>query len=93
MVPLMVRRYTCVGPTTCGGCIASQGHEEQDVKTFASWGVEYLKVDSCSRNCTAAAGITNKSNCGPPCPTTLSICVALALFNATGQSRVTLSRR
>lgn len=56
--------YTCVGPKTCGGCIASQGHEDQDVKTFAEWGVEYLKVDSCSRNCTPAAGIKNASNCG-----------------------------
>jgi alpha-galactosidase len=25
--------YTCVGPKTCGGCIASQDHEEQDVAT------------------------------------------------------------
>ena len=41
-------------PTTCGGCIASEGHEDQDVATFADWGVEYLKVDSCSRNCTPA---------------------------------------
>ena len=58
--------YTCVGPKTCGGCIASEGHEDQDVATFASWGVEYLKVDSCSRNCTAAAGIPggNKTVCG-----------------------------
>lgn len=38
--------YTCVGPKTCGGCIASQGHEDQDVQTFAEWGVEYLKVVS-----------------------------------------------
>lgn len=56
--------YTCVGPTTCGGCIASEGHEEQDVATFAEWGVEYLKVDSCSRNCTPAAGVPNASECG-----------------------------
>ena len=34
--------YTCVGPKTCGGCIASQDHEDQDVATFADWGVEYL---------------------------------------------------
>jgi alpha-galactosidase len=58
--------YTCVGPKTCGGCIASQGHEDQDVKTFAEWGVEYLKVDSCSRNCTAdpPLGPQNESTCG-----------------------------
>ena len=56
--------YTCVGPKTCGGCVASEGHEDQDVQTFADWGAEYLKVDSCSRNCTASAGITNTSTCG-----------------------------
>eukprot|EP00937_MAST-01D_sp_MAST-1D-sp2_P004890 g4890.t1 len=58
--------YTCVGPTTCGGCVASEGHEEQDVATFAKWGVEYLKVDSCSRNCSASAGIPggNVTVCG-----------------------------
>ena len=27
--------YTCVGPKTCGGCVASEGHEEQDMQTFA----------------------------------------------------------
>eukprot|EP01051_Picozoa_sp_SAG22_P011110 SAG22_NODE_1045_length_5866_cov_1.781516_3_plen_332_part_00 len=31
--------YTCVGPKTCGGCIASEGHEDQDMQTFADWGV------------------------------------------------------
>eukprot|EP00039_Didymoeca_costata_P021050 m.343237 g.343237 ORF g.343237 m.343237 type:complete len:490 (+) comp22544_c0_seq1:100-1569(+) len=56
--------YTCVGPTTCGGCIASEGHEDQDIATFAEWGVEYIKVDSCERNCTPAAGIHNQSTCG-----------------------------
>lgn len=56
--------YTCVGPKTCGGCIASEGHEDQDVATFAEMGVEYLKVDSCSRNCTAAAGVPNATQCG-----------------------------
>ena len=57
--------YTCVGPTTCGGCVASEGHEDQDMQTFADWGAEYVKVDSCSRNCTVAAGVSgNTSTCG-----------------------------
>ena len=55
--------YTCVGPKTCGGCVASEGHEEQDMQTFADWGAEYVKVDSCSRNCTAAAGVKNATTC------------------------------
>ena len=27
------------------------------MQTFADWGAEYVKVDSCARNCTAAAGM------------------------------------
>lgn len=45
--------------------MASEGHEDQDMQTFADWGAEYVKVDSCSRNCTVAAGTSgNVSTCG-----------------------------
>ena len=61
----LLRADTCVGPKTCGNCMASEGHEEQDMQTFADWGAEYVKVDSCSRNCTVAAGTSgNASTCG-----------------------------
>ncbi len=40
--------YSSPGPTTCQGFEASAGHEEQDVKTWASWGVDYIKYDWCS---------------------------------------------
>jgi alpha-galactosidase len=30
------------------GSTGSQGHEAQDARTFASWGVDYLKYDWCS---------------------------------------------
>jgi hypothetical protein len=40
--------YSSPGPLTCGGYTASYQHEEQDAKTFASWGVDYLKYDWCS---------------------------------------------
>jgi len=40
--------YTGPGPKTCAGAEASYGHEEQDAKMFASWGVDYLKYDLCS---------------------------------------------
>lgn len=40
--------YSSPGPRTCGGYPASYGHEAQDAKTFASWGVDYLKYDWCS---------------------------------------------
>jgi alpha-galactosidase len=40
--------YTSPGPVTCEGYVGSYGHEEQDVRTFASWGVDFLKYDWCS---------------------------------------------
>ncbi len=40
--------YTSPGPKSCAGYEASYGHEEQDARTFAAWGVDYLKYDWCS---------------------------------------------
>ncbi len=40
--------YSSPGPATCGGYEGSYGHEEQDAKTYASWGIDYLKFDWCS---------------------------------------------
>jgi alpha-galactosidase len=40
--------YSGPGPRTCAGYPASYGHEEQDAKTFAAWGIDYLKYDWCS---------------------------------------------
>jgi alpha-galactosidase len=40
--------YSSPGPLTCAGKIGSMGHEELDAKTFAKWGVDYLKYDICS---------------------------------------------
>lgn len=40
--------YTGPGPQTCAGAVASYGHEAQDARMFASWGVDYLKYDLCS---------------------------------------------
>ncbi len=40
--------YSGPGPRTCAGYPASYGHEEQDAKTWAGWGVDYLKYDWCS---------------------------------------------
>lgn len=39
--------YTAESPTTCGGYPASANNEARDAKLFASWGVDYLKVDGC----------------------------------------------
>ncbi len=39
--------YSDAAPLTCGGYTASLGFEEQDAKTFANWGFDYLKYDYC----------------------------------------------
>ena len=39
--------YTAESQTTCGGYPASAEHEALDAKTFAEWGVDYVKVDGC----------------------------------------------
>lgn len=39
--------YTDAGPYTCQGCPGSAGHEMQDMATFLSWNVSYVKVDRC----------------------------------------------
>jgi alpha-galactosidase len=39
--------YSSPGPNTCAGYEGSYGHEEQDAKTFAAWGIDYLKYDWC----------------------------------------------
>jgi len=39
--------YSSPGPRTCAEYPASYGHEEQDARTFAAWGIDYLKYDWC----------------------------------------------
>ena len=40
--------YSSPGPKTCAGFEGSYGHEEQDARTYADWGIDYLKYDLCS---------------------------------------------
>ncbi|MFK0296561.1 NEW3 domain-containing protein [Streptomyces sp. NPDC090442] len=40
--------YESAGTMTCAGYPGSLGHERQDAKTFAAWGVDYLKYDNCN---------------------------------------------
>lgn len=40
--------YSDAAQLTCGGYTASYGFEEQDAKTFAEWGIDYLKYDYCN---------------------------------------------
>ncbi len=39
--------YSSPGPNTCAGYEGSYGHEVQDARMFAAWGIDYLKYDWC----------------------------------------------
>ena len=41
--------YNCAGSKTCAGYPGGRGHEFQDARTYASWGVDYFKYDWCNR--------------------------------------------
>lgn len=39
--------YGAAGETTCASRAGSLYHEDIDARTYASWGVKYLKYDDC----------------------------------------------
>uniref|UniRef100_A0A9I9D1U9 Alpha-galactosidase n=1 Tax=Cucumis melo TaxID=3656 RepID=A0A9I9D1U9_CUCME len=46
---LKIGIYSDAGYFTCSKTMpGSLGHEEQDAKTFAAWGIDYLKYDNCN---------------------------------------------
>jgi len=45
---LKIGIYSSPGPKTCAGFEGSYQHEEQDARTWAAWGIDYLKYDWCS---------------------------------------------
>ncbi|NRF71663.1 glycoside hydrolase family 27 protein [Aquincola sp. S2] len=56
--------YSDAGALTCGGRPGSAGHEFQDARQYARWGVDYLKYDWCHtgpRNAEAAYTIMAKA--------------------------------
>lgn len=44
---LKIGIYSDAGNTTCAGYPGSRGHEYQDARTYAAWGIDYLKYDWC----------------------------------------------
>jgi alpha-galactosidase len=36
--------YSSPGPNTCAGYEGSYGHDEQDAKTWAAWGIDYFEI-------------------------------------------------
>ncbi|HEX7309336.1 glycoside hydrolase family 27 protein [Lentzea sp.] len=50
--------YSSAGSRTCEGRPASRDHEEVDARTFAEWGVDFLKYDYCeSKNADRPTGL------------------------------------
>jgi alpha-galactosidase len=45
---LKIGIYSSPGTKTCAGFEGSYGHEGQDARTYAAWGIDYLKYDWCS---------------------------------------------
>ncbi|TSJ44347.1 glycoside hydrolase family 27 protein [Mucilaginibacter corticis] len=44
---LKIGIYSSNGTQTCAGYPGSYNHEELDAKTYAAWGIDYLKYDAC----------------------------------------------
>ncbi len=40
--------YNCAGTKTCAGYPGTRGHEYEDARAYASWGVDFLKYDWCN---------------------------------------------
>ncbi|GCF10950.1 RICIN domain-containing protein [Dictyobacter arantiisoli] len=40
--------YNDAGTKTCAGYPGMYGHEQQDANQYASWGIDYIKVDWCN---------------------------------------------
>ncbi|KAF2395946.1 putative alpha-galactosidase B [Trichodelitschia bisporula] len=45
---LKIGIYSSAGTQTCAGYPASLGQESTDAKTWADWGIDYLKYDNCN---------------------------------------------
>ncbi|MBL8267115.1 glycoside hydrolase family 27 protein [Steroidobacter sp.] len=45
---LKVGLCTSPGPYDCIGYLGSMNHEEADARTFAEWGIDFIKHDACS---------------------------------------------
>jgi alpha-galactosidase len=48
--------YSDAGSQTCGGRPGSRGFEFQDAKTYAEWGIDFLKYDWCNTEGLKAEG-------------------------------------
>ena len=54
--------YSSPGPLTCGKFAGSFRHEEQDARTFAEWGFDFVKYDWCTYHQIAQSGSPEDPN-------------------------------
>ena len=69
--------YNCAGSLTCAGYPGGRGHEFQDARRYASWGVDYLKEDWCytgTANAPETYRIMRDALRGAGRPVVLSLC-------------------
>lgn len=69
--------YNCAGIKTCAGYPGARGHEYEDARLYASWGVDYLKFDWCNaqgENAPEAYGLMSKALKATGRPIVFSLC-------------------
>jgi alpha-galactosidase len=69
--------YSDAGTQTCGGRPGSKDHEAQDARTYAEWGVDYLKYDWChteGQETRAAYGLMSRALRATGRPIVFSLC-------------------
>jgi alpha-galactosidase len=57
---LKIGIYSSPGPKTCADYEGSFGHEAQDAKTYAGWGIDYLKYDLCGARAVYPSSLANE---------------------------------
>lgn len=69
--------YSCAGTKTCQGRPGGRGYEFQDARTYARWGVDYLKYDWCNsstQNAQASYEIMRNALYAAGRPVVFSLC-------------------
>ena len=60
----------------CAGRPGSLGYETKDAFSYASWGVDYLKLDNC-HNAGRCEYVYRSDRCGCVCGSCMCVCVCL----------------
>jgi len=69
--------YSCAGTKTCQGRPGGRGYEFQDARSYARWGVDYLKYDWCNsstQNAQASYAIMRDALYAAGRPIVFSLC-------------------